>query len=240
MHGRPLSELPRRGGFRLRGLDMTRIETFTDAAFAFAVTLLVISIDHVPTSLPELERVLREIPAFAISFSILGVFWWGHHNWSRRFGLDDGVGVVLSLLLVFLVLCYVYPLRFLFGAFMNWTTDGWASPAASTVEGRSLDRVFVIYGLGYFAMSACICALNLHAWRLRETLGLDRVERLATGLEIRAWAINGGVALLSIALAVLGPGTGFGLAGWVYVLLAILLPLDAFRTRLRLAADADA
>lgn len=37
-------------GFRLRGLDMTRIETFTDAAFAFALTLLVISIDP-PTSM---------------------------------------------------------------------------------------------------------------------------------------------------------------------------------------------
>jgi hypothetical protein len=37
-----------RDGFRLRGEEMTRIETFTDAAFAFAVSLLVIAGDTVP------------------------------------------------------------------------------------------------------------------------------------------------------------------------------------------------
>ncbi|MAE96482.1 MAG: transglutaminase [Deltaproteobacteria bacterium] len=231
MDGRSLDDLPRRGAFRLRGLEMTRIETFTDAAFAFAVTLLVISIDHVPTSLDELERVLREIPAFAISFMLLALFWWGHHTWSQRYGLHDGVSIALSLLLVFLVLCYVYPLRFLFGTFMNWITDGWASPAASSSEGRNLDRIFVIYGVGYAAMSGCICALNLHAWRLREVLQLDERELVSAGVELRAWAINGGVALLSIALALLGPETDFGLPGWVYLLLAVLLPLDIKRTQ---------
>jgi hypothetical protein len=35
-----LDALPRLGGFRLRGLEMNRLETFIDAAFAFAVTLL--------------------------------------------------------------------------------------------------------------------------------------------------------------------------------------------------------
>ena len=31
-----LRKLPAKDGFRLRGMDMTRTETFTDAAFAFA------------------------------------------------------------------------------------------------------------------------------------------------------------------------------------------------------------
>src|SRR5438874_13439470 len=37
-----LEELPRLRGFRLRGLEMTRLETFIDAAFAFAISMLVI------------------------------------------------------------------------------------------------------------------------------------------------------------------------------------------------------
>jgi uncharacterized membrane protein len=37
-------------GIRPRGLAMTRIETFTDAAFAFSLTLLVISMDP-PTTM---------------------------------------------------------------------------------------------------------------------------------------------------------------------------------------------
>ena len=43
-----LASLPDKNGIRQRGMDMTRLETFTDAAFAFAVTLLVISVDDVP------------------------------------------------------------------------------------------------------------------------------------------------------------------------------------------------
>jgi hypothetical protein len=38
-----LDALPRLNGFRLRGLEMTRLEAFVDAAFAFAVTMLVIA-----------------------------------------------------------------------------------------------------------------------------------------------------------------------------------------------------
>jgi len=38
-----LDSLPRLGGFRLRGIGMTRLETFIDAAFAFAITMLVIA-----------------------------------------------------------------------------------------------------------------------------------------------------------------------------------------------------
>lgn len=234
MERRSLSDLPRPGAFRLRGLEMTRIETFTDAAFAFAVTLLVISIDRVPTNLPELELALREIPAFAVSFGLLGLFWWGHHRWSQRYGLDDGPSLVLSLLLVFLVLCYVYPLRFLFGAYMNWMTGGWASPAADLGGSPGeVERLFVIYGVGYVAVSSCILMLNLHAWRLREALQLDSRELRATRREVRYWAIHGGVALFSISLALFGPVTEFGLPGWAYLLLPVLLPWDAYRSRWR-------
>jgi len=231
MDGRSLDNLPRVGGFRLRGLAMTRIETFTDAAFAFAVTMLVISVDRVPTSLAELELALRDVPAFAVSFGLLGLFWWGHHSWSRRYGLDDGPSVLLSLLLVFLVLCYLYPLRFLFGVFMHWITDGWASPTTAIGASEAdLDRIFVIYGVGYMAMSACIGALNLHGWRLRERLQLDARERRVALREVRAWALNAGVALLSISLALLGLDE-FGLPGWVYLFLLVLLPWDGYRSR---------
>ena len=84
----PLAELPcDRHGVRLRSLEMTRIETFTDAAFAFAVTMLVISVDSTPTDMDELVRALRGIPAFALSFALLAVLMpvW-RHNFDRWTG----------------------------------------------------------------------------------------------------------------------------------------------------------
>ena len=97
-----LDQLPNVGGFRLRGTQMTRIETFTDAAFAFAVTLLVVSIDAIPSSYNDLVLALQGVPAFAISFALLFMFWHAHHDWSRRYGLNDFLTVVLSGVLVFL------------------------------------------------------------------------------------------------------------------------------------------
>ena len=50
-----LASMPVRDGFRQRGEDMTRLETFTDAAFAFAVTLLVVGGgDSIPSDFDEM------------------------------------------------------------------------------------------------------------------------------------------------------------------------------------------
>lgn len=66
-----LSGLPVEGGVRQRGEQVTRLETFVDAAFAFAVTLLVVSFDAMPSSFAELYDALRRLPAFLAGFAIL-------------------------------------------------------------------------------------------------------------------------------------------------------------------------
>ncbi len=43
-----LKETPTKSSFRIRGIDTTRLQTFMDAAFAFAMTMLVISIGEIP------------------------------------------------------------------------------------------------------------------------------------------------------------------------------------------------
>jgi uncharacterized membrane protein len=42
-----------------RGRQTTRLETFVDAAFAFALTMLVISVDAIPQSFDELLQALK-------------------------------------------------------------------------------------------------------------------------------------------------------------------------------------
>ena len=98
-------DLPRRkDGFRERGGAVTRAEAFVDAAFAFAVTLLVIRESSEIPNVAALTQSLLQIPAFATSFALVCLIWFSHHTWSRRFGLDDTGSVVRSLCLVFLLL----------------------------------------------------------------------------------------------------------------------------------------
>lgn len=227
-------------GFRLRGLNMTRIETFTDAAFAFALTLLVISMDP-PTTMASLDGALRQIPSFLLSASLLMMFWSGHHNWSRRFGLDDAATIVLSCLLVFTMLVYVYPLRFMFSAMMAWIGELANLPLGpergslgiQTLE--DVNRMFVIYGLGFIAMSSAIVLLNLHAWRKRDVLQLDETERHATRSEVGAWSILTGAGVVSTLIAGAFPHA-IPTAGWAYALLGIVMPLYGRRARGRSGA----
>src|SRR6266851_2603312 len=82
-----LDALPRLRGFRLRGMQMTRLETFIDAAFAFAISMLVIAAQQIPDDIASLLAAFKNVPTFVCSIAVLGIFWWGHWLW-RRYGLD--------------------------------------------------------------------------------------------------------------------------------------------------------
>ena len=58
-------------GFRRRGDRTTRLEAFVDAAFAFALSLMVIAVGSVPRSPEELSVALKGVPAFAACFWLI-------------------------------------------------------------------------------------------------------------------------------------------------------------------------
>ena len=194
-------------GFRERGDQVTRLEAFVDAAFAFAVTLLVISFDSLPDSVDALVVALLGAPAFAASFALIALFWWSHQTWSRRYGLDDGMGVFLSLVLVAIVLVYVYPLRMLFASFFAWITQG-GLPAGFRIA--SLDdvrRMFLVYAAGWTPLCLVIVALHAHAWRRRDALALSLDERVNTRGEVARWLYAASLGIVSAVVAVALPTT---------------------------------
>lgn len=216
--------LPVKDGFRLRGEAVTRTETFVDAAFAFALSLLAIAGQEIPGSVAELELALKGLPAFAASFLVLVQFWSGHAEWSRRYGLDDTASRRLSLLLVFLALVFVYPLRMVFGSLFSALSSGWL-PARFTIEAWSqVPVLFLAFAAAMGAMAATMVALYHHAWRQRGALRLDAGECAATARERRHWAVMLAVSGLSIALALAIPaeprfGAWIGLPGFVFFLI---------------------
>src|SRR4051794_24581480 len=104
--------------FRWRGREVTRLEGYTDAVFAFATTLLIVSLE-VPRTGSELFVVMRGFVPFLLTFSVLSVVWLQHYRYFRRYGLQDTRNAVLNCALLFVVLFYVYPLKFLY----TWLVD---------------------------------------------------------------------------------------------------------------------
>ena len=218
-----LDGLPVEKGFRMRGTSMTRLETFADAAFAFAVTLLVISVDDVPSSYDEFQTALKSVPTFFACFAQMIMFWIGHHKWSRLYGLDDIVSLWLTVLLIAGVLVLVYPLRVVISLGFGTITDGWL-PIAFEVTAAQVASIFVLYGFAFASLSGVILGLYLYAWRRRDALELNALERFDTRRNIVLWMVVSGTGLASSLIAAFNPGDEVGWAGWAYLWLFIAFP----------------
>src|SRR6201982_2390164 len=232
-----LDGLPRLHGFRWRGIEMTRLETFIDAAFAFAISMLVIAAHQIPDNIVALLAAFKNVPTFFCSIGVLGIYWRGHWLWSRRYGLEDGVSILISWALIVTILIFIYPLKAIFGAMWHLLSNGQVGQPVSlhTTEAQAR-TIFASYALGLIAISAEILLLNLRAWQLREPLRLNARERLMTRGELTGWSIPVSVGLVSLVFSFTLPIEQIAWCGWVYFLMAILVRVHGFLHKRRLAA----
>jgi len=110
-------------GVPWRSHEVNRIEALSDAVFALAITLLIVALE-VPETFAELWTKMRGLPACALSFAMLFHLWHSQHLFFRRYGLQDAFTTVLNGALLFLVLFYMYPLKFLCALLVSEFTGG--------------------------------------------------------------------------------------------------------------------
>ena len=169
-----------------------RLDAFTDAAFAFAVTLLVIGGSDASLTYEGLVAAVADVPTFAIGFAAIAMFWFAHVRWRALRGEGDWLSIVLTLLLIFLVLIYIQPLRAMARSLASFL-GGSGTPFVG-----DLGDLFIVYGAGFVAMSLAIAGLVAES--LRGDL-LDRERRAAARGEMIIWLILVATGLVSILLA---------------------------------------
>jgi uncharacterized membrane protein len=197
--------------FRWRGTEMTRAEAFSDAVFAFAVTLLVVALE-VPHSFSDLMQAVRGFGGFAVCFSLLVLVWSRHTDYFRRYGLQTTWSTVLNCALLFLVLFYVYPLKFLFGLLFGMMLHG----RVPEITLDQIPKLMTLYGLGFAAIFLVFALMYVHAFRLRHELELNEVEQYITRREIIHHVAMVCFGLTSATLAATLPVGKAGLAGWLF------------------------
>jgi hypothetical protein len=203
----------------LRHREVSRIEGFSDAVFGFALTLLVVSLE-VPQSYAELRDTLSGFVSFAATFAVVMWIWVEHYLLFRKFGLEDGTTIFLNSTLLFLVLFFVYPLKFVFGNLVPQVT-GWG-PAPIGFEGMALAdarMLLAAYGAGFVAVFGVFVALYLHAYRQREQLSLDAIGIYDARAGMQRHTISAGIGVLSLLLVWALPQRSFWMAGTSYFLL---------------------
>jgi len=170
-------QFPVEHGFRMRGTGMSRIDVFSDVVFAFALVLLAVSLT-VPKSSSGPQESMLGLVTVAICFAMILGGWFSHYVFFRRYALRDRFTIILNSCLLFLILFCVYPLKFLFATISGYLFRGSSSSWLATtiqVNGR-----LVLYALGFTTVFFLVAALYWNAWRNRESLALNGIERLLT------------------------------------------------------------
>lgn len=226
----------------VRTHKISRLEEFSDAVFGFALTLLVITAS-VPRSYDELTTLLQGIPSFACCFALLVWIWYEHDAFFEWFPLQDGRTVLLNSLLLFAVLLYIYPLKFMFDSFMFQVFGLRTNPPVVGMSLEQLARASIVYGLGYFVLMSLFALLYLNALRQRESLGLNPLQVFDTKAQAAHHTLSAGVGLFAMAFAILAPRrlaflspASFGLLGPGHAVLGVMLG----RRKARLEAAAAA
>ena len=189
-----------------RDIEARRLDAFVDAAFAFAVTMLLIAGVEPITTLPQLYRALGQIPASAASFVLVVLFWLAHRAYGRMTPLRDTTSTLTSLALVFTVLAYVYPLRMLVDAGFHWGS-GRLLPGSVVIDRLSdLRDLYVIYGIGFAILALQVAALFGHAARSADRLGVSELLRAQAASRSTVWIIVASAGVLSALAALLAEG----------------------------------
>lgn len=206
--------------FRERGREITRLEGFSDCSFGFAITLLVLSLE-VPTSFEQLLTLMRGVPTFAVTFAMVAYIWYTQYRYYRRFGTEDVWTVVLNMALLFVVLVYVYPLKFLFGVAI----------LGNLQSARQTRELYLLYGAGFFAVFLVLGALYVNGLRQAGALGLTPLERVMTRGWIEEQWTTALVGVLSAVLALIVPQGLLSLPGFAYFAVAISRSITGFHAR---------
>lgn len=173
-----------------------RLDNFVDAAFAFAVTLLIIAGAEPLTSFADLGRALSHIPAFAVGFALVTMFWSAHRGFGRLTPVRDGRTSLISLAIVFTVLIYVFPLRLLAETGMGWFSGG-ALPGRELIQSLGdLRGIFVTYGVGF----AFLCGLFVLLFHFGGRTAGD-AARAELSRSRAMWSISAGAGVASAAVA---------------------------------------
>lgn len=217
---------------QLRPVETQRLDAFVDAAFAFAVSLLIIAGGQPLRSFDDLLTALARIPAFAGGFALIVMFWLAHRTWSNLSPVRGGWATALSLTIVFSVLVFVFPLRLLVETATHFISGGLLPGRGLIASFAELRGTYVIYGVGFSILSGLYVLLFEQARRGIDPA--DSVRRRAAWEWSRTWilAAAAGVASSTAACTPL-LATAPWLPGVTYNLIPLGIGLFALLERRR-------
>ncbi|HWA33946.1 MAG TPA: TMEM175 family protein [Cyclobacteriaceae bacterium] len=217
--------------FRHRGEEPGRLENFSDACFALAITLLLISTSP-PTNFLQIKRFVYDLIPFVFCIAVILAIWHQHFVFFFRYGLRNGKIVALNSIFLVIVLFYVYPLKFLARLILYpiaLLTDNQAliQEFSGVIEWKDVGDLMIIYGLGYAGVFFTLMLMYRYALKMADQLELSEIEKFDTEVSVKTNMLMGIIPLISVMVAWIlrGHWTAGMIGGLVYMLYQIVMPI---------------
>ena len=184
-------------------MSSARVESFSDAVFAIAITLLVLDIRQPVETGPLWHAVLRQWPSFlayALSFLLIGVVWVNHHLVFHLIARVDMAVLWYNLLLLLVVAFMPYPTALL---------------ADTLISNHGETTAAVIYGAALIVVGAFFNLTWLHASRNHRLLHPDTPPEVVRAMGRR---FVGGAALCAVITLIALLQVDLSIAGYGLVL----------------------
>jgi hypothetical protein len=117
------------------------------------------------------------------------------------------VTILLNSALLFVVLLYLYPLKFMFDSFMFEVFRLETNSPVTRMTLEQLARASVMYGLGFFLLMSLFTLLYLNAHRRRQDLGLGPLEAFDARSLAGHHMVSAAVGLFAMLFALLAPAS---------------------------------
>jgi len=208
--------------FNWRGGDPTRVEALSDMVFAFALTLLVVS-SAPPVSFTELREQLWGFPGFAAAFAILLIIWHSHYIFFRRYALEDGWTTTLNAALLFIILFFVYPLKYLATMLSHFVRSVAEGRPEAPFSFQEAEYSLALMSVGYAAVFLMFFALYAHALGKADALDLTRRERQFTRFALWQQGVHVLVGAAAALASLYAPHPYSTFAGFIYALIGPLI-----------------
>jgi uncharacterized membrane protein len=194
--------------FRFRGEEPGRLENFSDAVFALAITLLLIS-TSAPSNFDQIKKFVWELVPFSICIVLILLIWHEHFIFYYRYGLRNTKVIVLNTIFLIIVLFYVYPLKFLWKLLITlqlariMDEDSLYGEINGMIKNEDTGPLMIIYGMGAASIFFVLMFMYRYALKNSHLLQLNRIEEFDTRVKMTTNMLMGIVPLISVILAII-------------------------------------
>jgi len=203
-----------------RSHEPSRLETFSDAVFGFALTLIIVSIE-VPKTFDELVETMKGTLSFAVCFALLFQIWNNQNIFFRRYGLKDTLTNLLNAILLFVVLIYAYPLKFLSVLIFSDGKVLVEGHLVNMIREEQVRSLMLVYGAGFVAIYLLFFLMYRNASKRADEVELSPMEIFETKTVAGINLICILICVLAMSLTYFVPANAVGSTGFAYFLIPL-------------------